>query len=629
VSSIMWRDTYLRRLTSAERALSNIKRGARIFISSGCGEPQHLVSALARLKIPLADTEVIQVHTLGVAPYAQEKLGERFRLRTFFIGKNVREPVGEGRADYSPIHLSDVPGLFSRGQVRLDMALIQVSPPDHHGYCSFGVSVDIVKAATESAAVVVAQVNSQMPRVLGDSFIHVNDLDYIVEANEPLLELESHPANEISEKIGVYIADLIEDGSTIQIGYGSVPNACCCALLDKKHLGVHTEMFSDGLINLIEAGAIDNSRKTLHRGKLIASFCMGSRRLYDFIDNNPIVEFHPSDYTNNPVVIAANDRMVAINSALEVDLTGQVASDSLGFTLYSGIGGQADFIRGAARSPGGRPIIALPAQTEEGTSRIVPYISVGGGVTITRGDVHYVITEYGVAYLHGKTLRERALALINIAHPNHREALLSAAKERGLVYADQILPPPVVYPKELERTHTLAGGEEIFFRPIKTTDERGLQDLFYSLPQADLYRRFHCSLSGFSHRYAQPMVNIDFEREVAIVGLTGGRASERIVALARYIVDERVNLAEVDFTIHADWQGKGIGRYLMSYLIEIAQKKGVAGLTAYVLADNLAMLELMRGTGFELESKLEDGAYLLTLKFPAGSPGGVASADGQ
>ncbi len=616
MSLIGWRDEYRRKLTTAEQALSRaIKKGGRVFVSSGCGEPQHLIRELAGLKTPLADTEVLQVHTLGVAPYAQEKLGERFRLRTFFIGRNVRGPVGEGRADYSPIHLSNVPALFRRGQIRLDVALIQVSPPDHHGSCSLGVSVDIVKAAAESAAVVVAQVNPQMPRVLGDSFIHVDDIDYAVEFDEPLLELPVHPPTDISEKIGVYIADLIDDGSTIQIGYGSIPNACCCSLLDKRHLGVHTEMFSDGLINLIEAGAVDNSRKTLHRGKLIASFCMGSRRLYDFIDNNPMVEFHPSDYTNNPFIIAQNERMAAINSALEVDLTGQVASDSLGFRLYSGIGGQADFIRGAALSKGGRPIIALPSVTDEGVSRIAPHITTGGGVTISRGDVHYVITEYGVAYLHGKTLRERALALINIAHPDHREALLRAAKERRFVYPDQVLPPAVVYPKEFERLHTLGSGEQIFFRPIKPTDERALQELFYSLPQADLYRRFHCSLSGFSHRYAQPMVNIDFEKEVAIVGLTGGREAERIVALARYIVDERVNLAEVDFTVHSEWQGKGIGRYLMYYLIEIAQKKGVAGLTAYVMQDNLAMLELLRGTGYELESQLEDGAYLITLKF--------------
>ncbi|MFH0808908.1 MAG: GNAT family N-acetyltransferase [Pseudomonadota bacterium] len=615
-----WREDYKRKLVSAEQALSRIGKGARVFVSSGCGEPQHLIRALSRLEKPLADTEVLHIHTLGVAPYTQEKLGDRFRLKTFFIGKNVRDPVGQGRADYSPIHLSDVPGLFARGQIRLDVALIQVSPPDHHGYCSLGVSVDIVKAATENASVVVAQVNTQMPRVLGDSFIHVDDLDAVVESDEPLLELTSHEPNEISEKIGVYIADLIDDGSTIQIGYGSIPNACCCSLLDKRHLGVHTEMFSDGLINLIEAGAVDNSLKTLHRGKLVASFAMGSRRLYDFIHNNPMVEFHPSDYTNDPFIIARNDRMAAINSALEVDLTGQVASDSIGFTLYSGIGGQADFIRGAARSNRGRPIIALPSTTEAGKSRIVPHISTGGGVTISRGDVHYVITEYGVAYLHGKTLRERALALVSIAHPDHREALLAAAKERHLVYQDQMLPPAAVYPKELERFHTLKSGEEIFFRPIKPTDERALQELFYSLAQTDIYRRFHCSLSGFSHRYAQPMVNVDFIKEVAIVAVAGGRHSERIVALARYILDERVNLAEVDFTVHGQWHGKGIGRYLMSYLIEIASRKGISGLTAYILQDNLPMLALMRGAdGHEIESIFEDGACLLTLRFSSSS----------
>jgi acetyl-CoA hydrolase len=347
-----------------------------------------------------------------------------------FVGSNVREAVNQGRADYVPIALSEVSALFTRGHLPIDVCLIQVSPPDEHGFCSFGVGVDCTKAACEAARILIAEVNENMPRTLGDSFIHVSKIHRIVEISRPLLELPHRGAGELHRRIASHVVPLVEDGATLQMGIGGVPDAVLAQLKDRKNLGIHTEMFSDGVMELVEAGVITNEKKSLHKGKIISGFLMGSKRLYDFVDNNPIIELHPSEYTNDPFVIAANDRMVAINSALQVDLTGQVCADSMGTRIYSGVGGQADFTRGAARSRGGRPIIALPATAREGTiSRIVPMLDPGSGVVTTRFDVHYVATEFGVASLHGKTLRQRAEALIGIAHPGFQEALRRFAEQ--------------------------------------------------------------------------------------------------------------------------------------------------------------------------------------------------------
>jgi acyl-CoA hydrolase len=366
--------------------------------------------------------------TLGDAGYVRPGMEGHFRHTAMFVGANVREAVNTGRADYMPISLSEVPRLFTSGLLPLDACLIQVSPPDEHGYCSFGVGVDCTMAAADVARTVLAQVNSEMPRTLGDSFIHVSKLDRIVEVSRPLLELPRRPADEMHRRIARHVADLIEDGSTLQMGIGGVPDAVLACLGDRRDLGIHTEMFSDGVMELVEAGVVNNDRKTLHRGKIVSAFLMGSRRLYDFVHNNPIIELHPTEYTNDPFIIAANDRMVAINSALQVDLTGQVCADSMGTDIYSGVGGQVDFIRGAARSKGGRPIIALPSTARGGAvSRIVPVLDPGSGVITTRADVHYVVTEHGVASLHGRTLRQRAKALIAIAHPGFREELFEFA----------------------------------------------------------------------------------------------------------------------------------------------------------------------------------------------------------
>jgi len=439
-----WREQFGKRLESAGSALQRVRAGQRVFVGSGAAEPQLLVSALQERKSDLAGTEIVHIMTLGAAPYAGLQAGSSFRHNALFIGANVRAAVCAGRADYTPVFLSEIPRLFRSGRLPLDVALIQVSPPDAHGFCSYGVSVDVVKAAAESAGLVIAQVNPLMPRTLGDSFIHVDQIPHLIEGPEPLLESLPAAPDPVHREIGRHIASLIEDGSTLQLGIGAIPNAVLQYLGEKRNLGVHTEMFSDGVIDLIEAGVINGSAKRVEPGKVVSSFCMGSRRLYDYVDDNPRFEFRSVEFTNDPFVISQNDRMVAINSALEVDLTGQVCADSLGSKFYSGIGGQVDFIRGAARSHGGKPIIALPSTAHGGTiSRIAPVLQEGAGVVTTRGDVHYVVTEYGVADLWGRTVRERALALIRIAHPDFRETLLAEAKRRHLLDADAEVPEGV------------------------------------------------------------------------------------------------------------------------------------------------------------------------------------------
>ena len=431
-----WVKNYMSKVVGSDEAVKIINSGNNIVIQPGCAIPLELVRALVRRKDELENVNVFHVLTVGPLPYAEPGMEKHFRHKAFFIGNNVRNAVNEGRADFIPIFLAEVPLLFKNDIIKSDVALINVSPPDEHGFCSYGVDVGSIKTQAEKSKFIIAQVNRNMPRTLGDSFIHINKFKYIVEYDEAIQELPqvdpdaSPETTEIYNKIGCYIGDLIEDGSTLQMGIGEIPDAVLRYLKGKKDLGIHTEMFSDGIIELIEEGIVNNEKKTLHPGKIIAGFILGTKKSYDFIDNNPIAEFHPQEYVNDPFVIAKNNKMVAINSAIEIDLTGQVCADSIGTRLYSGIGGQVDFIRGAARSEGGKPIIALPSTTKDfKISRIVSTLKPGAGVVTSRGDVHYVVTEYGIAYLYGKSIRERAKALINIAHPDFREDLTKFAKE--------------------------------------------------------------------------------------------------------------------------------------------------------------------------------------------------------
>lgn len=419
-----WREDYRCRCVTAAEALQAVRSGGRVWIQSGCGTPSVLVQALVARAPELHDVEVVHMMTLGSADYTRPEFAGRFRHRGMFLGANVREAVAAGRADYTPIFLSEIEGLFTSGQLPLDVALMQVSPPDEHGYVSLGTTVDCTLTAARCATTAIAEVNQQMPRTHGDTFIHVSRIAAFVETARPLLELPTEPFTDLHLRVARNVASLIPDGATIQTGIGGIPDAVLTCLQDKHDLGIHTEMFSDGVIELIESGVINGERKSLHRGKAVAAFVLGTKRLFEFIHENSSFEFRPICYTNDPFVVAQNDRMVAINSALQVDLTGQVCADSIGTRPYSGFGGQIDFIRGAARSRGGVPIIALPSTAKGGTvSRIASVLEPGGGVVTSRGDVHYVVTEHGIAYLHGKTLRERAEALIRIADPRFQADL--------------------------------------------------------------------------------------------------------------------------------------------------------------------------------------------------------------
>jgi len=608
--------SYDEKKCSLEEALGFIKTGDHIFIGSACGEPQYLVKGLVEKADHLADNEILHVHTLGVAPYAKPRYSDRFRLNAFFVGINTRQAVAEGRADYTPVFLSELPRLISRGVIPIDVALIQVTPPDEHGFCSLGVSVEITKTAAEKAKLVIAQVNRQMPRVLGDSFIHVNDIDVIVEHDEPILELPRPEKDIVSERIAMYVADLIDDGSTLQIGIGSIPDSVLDALIDKKDLGIHTELLTEGVVDLVEEGVVTCAKKTINRGKIVASFAMGTRRLYDFIDNNPMVEFYESDYVNNPIVISQHEKMVAINQALEVDLTGQVCADSLGYRFYSGLGGQADFMRGAMLSKGGKAITVIPSTAKDGRiSRIRSLLSPGAGVVLTRGDVDYVITEYGVASLRGRTIKERALSLINVAHPKFRNELLEWAKQHRYVPPEVLPFPEIEYPEELKKYVVLKDGSKVLLRPIKPSDATMKQDLFYSLSKETVTRRYLGSLKAMPLKRIWPYVIVDYDKEMVIVGTVQDDGNESLIAIGSYSRVPNTNLAEVALVVRDDWQNKGLGTLLFNYLCEIAKKRGLDGFTAWVLADNSRMMHIFKKSGYSMRYRIEGDLYHVEIRF--------------
>ena len=430
-----WTGSYRSHITTAEAAVKSVASGARVWVHAGCANPEELTDALVARSAELRDVELVHLLTFGRAEYCDARYADIFRHRALFTGPNARAAVNAGRADYVPVFLSEIPWLIKSGALPVDVALVHVSPPDEHGFCSFGVGIECTKAAAEHAKTVIALVNARMPRALGDAFIHVSKLTCVVEIDRPIVELPgAGTIGETAKAIGGHIATLINDGDTLQMGIGEIPDAVLLFLKEKKHLGVHTEMFSDGVVELFETGVITGEKKTLHPGKIVSSFVLGTKKTFDFIDNNPFVEFHPSDYVNDPFIIARHDNIVAINSAISVDLTGQVNADSIGGSVYSGFGGQVDFVRGAARAKNGRPVIALPSTAKSGAvSRIVPVLAEGAGVVTTRGDVRYVVTEFGVAQLFGKSLRERAKALIAIAHPQFRDQLTADAKKRNLL----------------------------------------------------------------------------------------------------------------------------------------------------------------------------------------------------
>ncbi len=602
----------------AEKALEKIGRGERVFVGSGASEPQYLVKKLTDLANQFYDTEIFHIQTLGVAPYTEEKFEDRFRHNAFFVDDNTRNAVAEGRADYTPIFMRDIPKLFKNNRVPIDVALIQLSPPDEHGWMSLGIAVDIIKAAVKSSKTVIAQVNPNMPRVHGDSFVHVDDVDYLVHHEEELLEFDPIVPSEKAKKIASNVSPLIEDGATLQVGYGEIPNAIMSHLDEKEDLGIHTEMLSEDLAELIKDGTVTNKEKSLHPGKSIASFLMGTKDLYDFVHRNPSIELHPSDYTNDPFNIAKNKKMTAINTALQVDLTGQVCADSLGYSFYSGIGGHADFMRGAGYAEDGKSIIALSSTAQDGeVSRIVPALDEGAGVVTTRGDVEYVVTEYGMAYLKGKNIRKRAMELINIAHPKFREELLQQAKDHDLIYEDQMLVMGEGgrYPNEYE-DYVEIRNKEYLFRPMKPTDEELLKDLFYSLSEESRYKRFMSARKDMPHERRQEFVQINYKKEMAIVVIDPDiEGPHRMVGVGDYRIKEGQNVAEVSLMIRDEYQNKGIGTRLLEYLTMIAQDQGLYGFTAEVLADNQKMLKVFQKMGYDIDKRREGGEIILKMRF--------------
>ena len=617
-----WKEKFPEKFKPEDAVFKNIHRGDRIFIGTGCGEPQYLVQALMRYveshPKAFAEAEIMHVWTLGVAPYTDEKFNYNFRHNSFFISDNTRESVNEGLADYTPIFLSNVPKLINDRFIPIDIALVQTSLPDSNGFVSLGISVDITKAAIENASLVIAQLNSNMPRVHGDTFIDLKNIDYVIHHEEPLLEFSPQVPDEITQQIARHVSQIINDGDTIQLGYGSLPNAILHKMRGKEHLGVHTELLTDSMVELIRAGVIDNSRKSINRGKTVATFCMGTEKTYRFIHDNPSIEFKPVDYTNSPLVIAEIANMTAINSALQIDLTGQATAESIGSTFFSGIGGSADFMRGAVLAPGGKTILVMQSTARNGeVSRIVPFLDRGAGVTLNRGDVHYVVTEYGIAFIHGKNIRERAMDLIAISDPRFRQWLIEEAKKMNIIYRDQAFIPGKrgEYPEHLETARTTKGGISLSLRPVKINDEPLIKDFFYALSDKSLQRRFMSTQREVLHSMRQKFVVIDYTRELTILACMKKNGKEIIIGIGQSLRDENTNTAEIAFAVRDDYQNKGIGTELLSFLTTQAKKEGLHGFTAEVLLENRSMIHVFEKMGFDMRKKIEDGVYYLAMRF--------------
>jgi len=587
------------KITTPEEALLSVSSGERIFIGTACATPRVLVRTLENIGDRLTDLCLYYFLVDGAFPCMEGRPYTKFHHKVFFVGSEARELIKQGKADYIPISLTQIPHLIRRGAISIDLALVQVSMPNEKGFASLGVSIDITSAIIKSARRVIAEINPNMPWTHGDTTISVDQIDKMVFVETPVIEYV-HPAVEdaVLEKIARYVARIIEDGSTLQIGLGRIPNQMLKYLINRRALGIHSDVITDPIIDLAEQGIITGEAKTIHKGKIVASYCMGTRRLYDFINDNPLFSFHPIEYVCDPSIIAENYKMVSVTQAWSIDLMGQVCADQFEGQFYSGVSTQPDFIRGASASCGGKPIICLPSTTvDKGESRIRPLLHEGEGVTIPRSDVHYVITEYGYAYLFGKSIRERALELIEIAHPSFRHWLLAEAKRLGYLSGEQTVMSRTSYLEEALKEVTLKNGTRVVIRPAKASDVEGLQDIFYHMTPQDVYTRFFKNLKSLPVSKAEYLCNVDYENEMAFVATIGHLEEEKVIGSSCYVLNPSTNMADVAYMIRPEWKGGGLGSALQQRMVEYAQSKGLRGFTAEILAENNAMLALAMKCG--------------------------------
>jgi acyl-CoA hydrolase/GNAT superfamily N-acetyltransferase len=608
---------YQDKIITAANAAKMIGAGQHVFVGTACATPRTLVAALEDLPYPPDDVELVHFITTDAVPHRENRSSTKYHHRTFFVGSDIRAAVKQGLAEYVPISIVQVPQLIELGRIPIDVALIQVSLPDEFGYVSLGVSVDVIPAALDRASLVIAEVNPHMPRSMGYSTIHLGQIDKLVPVDTPVTEYV-HPAVKIEavERIARYIASLIEDGSTLHIGLGRIPTEALKYLEDRRDLGIHSDVITDSIIPLLEKGVLTGRKKTELRGKIVASFAIGTHRLYDIINNNPLFSFQPINMICRSSMIAAQYRMVSVTQAFAIDLTGQVCSDQFEGEYYGGVAAQGEFLRGAARSVGGKPIICLASTTDDGeTSRICPMLRAGEGVVIPRADVHYVITEYGVAYLFGKSIRERAIALIEVAHPKFRPWLLEEAKNFSYVPADQRLENLQAYPVQEERTIVLKNGRTVMLRPAISPDAVAVRELFHHLSKDDVYTRFFQRVQGLSNREVQRLCNLNYETEVAFVATTGPREHEKIVGHACYFLNPSNNLAETAFMVEPSWQGTGLGTVMQKRLMEHAQARGIRGFVAEILPENKKMINLARNCCDNVTTERDEDTIHVTMIF--------------
>jgi acyl-CoA hydrolase/GNAT superfamily N-acetyltransferase len=621
-NSQYWADNYLQKLATPDKAIAHIRSGQRVFIGSGCGEPQVLVRKLVEKTNNFSGLEIVRLlsrETASLTAIANRTRDTNLNIRSIYLGSTNSKSISQFQRFITPMNMSDVPSLFTTRKLPLNVALIQVSPADDFGWMSLGISVDVTLAAARSADYVIAQVNPRMPRIMGQGFIHVNDVDLLVEYEEDLLSVPPPSfRSEAATQIGKHIARLIDDGATLQIGLDAMSQATMQALSDKNDLGVHSQFMTDDIMRLYSTGNINNKKKGFNEGKMVASMATGSHNLYEFLNDNPAVDFHPSDYVNDPFIIAQHNRMVSLNVVRKMDITGQASAEASEATRFAGVSGIPDFVRGARRSPGGRSILMLLSvcQTEKGCiSNILPQLN-DTVVVVPRGDIHYVVTEYGAVNLFGKSIQERVMAMIGIAHPDYREKLFEAAKERGYIGKERTLreAAKAIYPIQLEETLTI-GGEKITVRPAKPVDERRIQEHYYSLPKEDVLSRFFCQKTIFARAEMESRSQVDYINNVTLVAVVGEFGFGRVVAVAESMKLEKQNLSEVAFSVSEDYQGKGLGSYFLKKLAMVAREHGIGGLMAYTFPSNKAMIALFNTLPYKVKTQYEDGDLILTCKF--------------